>query len=160
VRNPPAWLPAVGESIHRHRNRSGTEMKNKRWVSALCVLTLAAVTLWAPACATVGTQKTGGQDVLTRSQIAEVGQMNALDLIRLKRPLWLRVRGQNSLTQLGSNPVIVYLDNVRLGTVDALANIDSDEIESIHYYDARQAQVRYGSGNMSGVIAVTSRHGH
>lgn len=135
-------------------------MKTRRWASALSVLTLAAATFWAPACATAGTQRTGGRDVLTRSEIAEAGQMNALDLVRLKRPMWLRVRGHDSLSQYGNPTIVVYLDDVRLGTVGALANIDTDAIESMRYYDARQAQVRYGSGNMYGAIAVTSRHGN
>lgn len=135
-------------------------MKIRRCASALSVLTLAAATFWAPACATAGTQRTGGHEVLTRSEIAEAGQMNALNLIRLKRPMWLSVRGHNSLSQYGSSTIVVYLDGVRLGTVGALANIDTDNVESMRFYDARQAQLRFGAGHMYGAIAVISRHGN
>ena len=108
-------------------------------------------------CASTGTTGTTGGDrnLLTREEIAETNHLNALDLIRSKRPRWLRVRGEPSITQ--SPQLIVYVDQMRAGTMDVLRSIQPLAIEEVRYYNTRAAQARFGVGHVQGVIQVITR---
>lgn len=110
-------------------------------------------------CASAGSN--GGsdfdRDLLTREEIVESNHLNALDLVRSARPQWLRVRGRPSITQ--QPEIMVYVDQMRAGTTDALRTIQPMEIEEIRYYNARDAQVKFGVGHVQGVIQVITRRG-
>lgn len=108
-------------------------------------------------CASTGSNSTTRSDrnLLTRQEIAETNHLNALDLLRSKRPRWLRVRGKPSITQ--SPQLTVYVDQMRAGTVDVLRSIQPLEIEEIRYYNTRDAQARFGVGHVQGVIQVITR---
>ncbi|NIP81366.1 MAG: hypothetical protein GWM90_19985 [Gemmatimonadetes bacterium] len=108
------------------------------------------------ACATAGgTGSSRDPSVLTQEEIVEANQLNVLDLIRSDRPHWLRIRGSTSLTQ--EPEIRVYLDGVHAGGVEMLADIATINVEEIHYYDARQAQYRFGVGHVQGAIEVITK---
>lgn len=91
-------------------------------------------------------------DRISRDEIIEAGPCSAWDLVQNLRPIWLRKRGQTSFTQ--ETDVVVYLDGTRMGTRDALRQIDSHNIEYLEYLDARRATVLHGSGHVNGAIIV------
>jgi len=96
--------------------------------------------------------------MITRDQIVLANQMTALDLIRVLRPHWLRRRGSTSYSN--EPDIVVYLDGVRIGDPNALADIACINVESIEYFDARRAQYRWGLGHVHGAIEVkTLREG-
>lgn len=117
-----------------------------RWAMALVVLT---------GCASASTGTTRDRSVLTREEIVDANELNALDLIRVHRPHWLRIRGSTSFTN--EPAIIVYVDGVRAGDTDMLADMATINIEEVRYYDARQAQFKFGVGHVQGAIEVITR---
>lgn len=88
--------------------------------------------------------------------LAEQPVTNAYDAVQRLRPRWLVERGPSTLNASG-NPVVVYVDNHRLGNVDELRNLAIQLIAEIRYRDAADATTRYGTGHASGAIEVTTK---
>jgi len=112
--------------------------------------------LLAAACA-AGTSGSGGlgANVILREQIEEHGPSDVYDLVRALRPTWLQKRGNTSFYDEGG--IRVYLDGTGLGGINDLRNLHSDNVESVRFLDARQANLRFGSGHEHGVILVLTR---
>lgn len=106
-------------------------------------------------CASASTGTTRDRSVLTREEIVDANELNALDLVRVHRPHWLRTRGSTSFTN--EPAIVVYIDGVRAGEPDMLADIATINIEEVRYYDARQAQFKFGVGHVQGAIEVITR---
>jgi phage protein D len=108
------------------------------------------------ACATGASSGTSlNANRISRAEIEEAGPSSAYDLVQKLRPVWLRWRGSTSFTQ--ETDVKVYLDGTGMGEREALRTIDSHNIESIEYLDARRATARFGSGHVNGAILVRTR---
>lgn len=108
------------------------------------------------ACATRGSGvPTRNPDVLTRAEIEASDHSNAYDLVRNARPAWLRVRGPNSFN--APNPILVYVDGVRYGTIESLSSLALMGIERMRFYDGPEAQGRFGLNHTNGAIEVTMR---
>jgi hypothetical protein len=92
---------------------------------------------------------------LTREEIAETSYTNTFDLVHSVRPHWLRIRGRTSFR---TEPEIwIYVDGVRVGGPDFLRQLVPGDVENIRYYDAREAQFRFGVGHTHGALSVTLR---
>lgn len=115
-----------------------------------------AVLLVAAGCAAaVGTGSGGDRSVISQEEIEASHQTNAYDLVRAERPNWLRVRGGSFS---GQPRIPVYVDGLRLGDrAEALRQISVSDIQEIRYYDAREAQFKYGTGNAHGAIEIVTR---
>jgi hypothetical protein len=88
---------------------------------------------------------------ITRSQAS-----NAYDAVRLIRPNMLRERGKATIRGNDVREPLVYLDNQRLGGISYLRDIPVTEIFEIRYHSAAQAQIKWGSGHVQGVIQVVT----
>jgi hypothetical protein len=121
-------------------------MKALALVSVVCV----------SACAMVGpADPAPSRAELSRADIERSTYANALDLVTAERPHWLRTRGRTSFT---NEPAIgVYVDGVRAGGPEFLAQLSPIDIESIRYYDGREAQFRFGIGHTHGALDVIMR---
>ena len=87
------------------------------------------------------------RDVITREEIRSVPVTTIYELIERRRPEFLRAaRG-------GTTPN-VYVNGSRSGGIEILRSIRADNVETIRYVDAVDANLRYGLGNDSGVIEV------
>ena len=94
------------------------------------------------------------RSVLIPAELADQHFANAYDAIESLRSNWLQARGPDSFT----NPsvVYVYLDNVRLGTVETLRALDLKVLNRIEHFDGVAATARWGVGHGAGVILVTT----
>jgi hypothetical protein len=119
------------------------------------VLLVAALALSACAAGSSSSGSSLNSELITRAEIDEAGPSNAYDLIQKLRPIWLRWRGSTSFTQ--ETDVKVYLDGTGMGEREALRRIDTFNIESIQYLDARRATNRLGSGHVNGAILIVTR---
>lgn len=121
------------------------------------VLSLLLALVAGCASSSQGSRSRISRDVLTRAELEASMQVNAFEAIRQSRPSWLRVRGPNSF--YSENPIIVYVDGVRAGDVDALQEIPVLSIERMRFYDPTEAQARFGLNHTNGAIEVITRRG-
>ena len=132
------------------------------------ILLLLAVSLVA-ACASGGSERNAGQvtsrNILTRDQIESTRSINAFDAVQKLRSNWMRLRGSTQMPATGAGPqfsenqVLVYLDNQRLGTVDALRQIEIAAVQYIQFFPPAEAAARWGFNHGGGVIYVSTRPG-
>jgi hypothetical protein len=102
---------------------------------------------------------------ITRSGVSGT----AYDIVYSLRRSWLNTRGINDLDEApryvtttsgqevlvtGEPQLIIYLDNMRLGTVGELHNIPSAGVLGIRYYTPAEANYRWGAGHAHGAIQV------
>jgi hypothetical protein len=96
--------------------------------------------------------------LITFEEIEASRDANAFDLIQRLRPNFLTYRGETSLSKGRSNPYpTVYLDGQEYGPISSLRSIPASQISSIRLLRAWEATTKYGTGNMGGVIAVSTR---
>jgi hypothetical protein len=120
------------------------------------------IALAVQACATTGGQgsASGGRDVITAEELSNAaGVTNAFEAVERLRPNFLRSRGPTSIREPSVPPIIVYLDQVRLGQVDSLRGITVESIRLIRHIPARDAQQRFGLDHTGGVIEVITMTG-
>jgi len=107
------------------------------------------------------TVRRGGSNLITPEEItaAGAGMESAFDIVQRLRPAMLRSRTSSfgSDNQGQQVPVIVYSDDVRLGTVENLRTIPAMQVREIRYISATDATQRWGTGHSSGAIQVVTK---
>ena len=134
------------------------------WPSAL---SLGVAVLLVSGCASSrGTTPGMDPDIITQDQIARSKATNAYDLIATIRPQMFTAhgaattRGQQPTTQgRQALPVVVYIDNVKVGPVTELKAIGTLDVREIRYLSPRVATDRWGENHAGGVIYVTTSQG-
>lgn len=109
--------------------------------------------------------------VITLVEIQQVRADNAYEIVRQLRPRWLAARGSRGFRGLSSADttsapagsletaatVVVYLDEVMLGAPSELQRISAQQVRSIRFLDASDAQQRFGMNHVQGAIVVSTR---
>jgi hypothetical protein len=91
---------------------------------------------------------------ITADQIREISATDALEAVQALRPEWLIQRGQEDFYDPEGDNIRVYLDEIDIGGIEALAGLTSLTIASIRFIDAAHATARWGAGHTQGVIQV------
>lgn len=107
---------------------------------------------------------------ITSTEIARAGVSGtAYDIVYTLRRTWLNTRGVEDFGEaprtvttrsgqellVGGEPkLIIYLDNMRLGTVGELHNIPATGVLGIRFYTPAEANYRWGAGHTHGAIQV------
>lgn len=128
--------------------------------SAGLALTAAAILLLSGCVlASHSASETVDTSVITENEIDSVHAFNALEAISKLRPRFLVSRGKVSLDPKVP-PALpnVYIDNMFYGDVTTLRGIATGSIDSIRFFDAANAQYKFGAGNMAGVIDIFTKH--
>jgi hypothetical protein len=102
----------------------------------------------------------GAANVITEAEIGASTYQNALEIVQNLRPGMLIPRGTGSDAtgmSAASIPIIIYMDDVRLGEPSSMINIPANRVKEIRFMNARDATTRYGTGHSSGVIVVTTK---
>ena len=81
----------------------------------------------------------------------------AFDAIEQLRPQFFRSRGATSILLRAQTQTSVYLDNMRLGGLEALHDVPITGIESIRYLSAGEATNRWGTNRTGDAILLVSR---
>ena len=83
---------------------------------------------------------------------------NALEVIQKLRANFLTYRGETSLNKNQSQPYpTVWVDGQEYGSISTLRTIPASQISTIRLYRSWEATTKFGTGNMGGVIAITTR---
>jgi hypothetical protein len=96
--------------------------------------------------------------VITEDEIIASRASNAFEVIHKLRSNFLNNRGQTSFNRSQSNPYpTVYLDDQEFGPITTLSTIPAAQITMIRLYRVSEANAKYGSHNLSGVISIYTR---
>lgn len=95
------------------------------------------------------------REVILAQEIVAARVVNAYEAVSRLRPEYLRSRTFASSERARRTP-LVYLDDMNLGSVDALRLIAVDRITSIRYLSPTEAHLRWGPRALDGVIVVTT----
>ena len=96
--------------------------------------------------------------VISEDEIIASRASTAYEVIHKLRANFLTNRGETSVNKGQSNPYpTVYLDDQEFGPISSLTSIPAGQITMIRLYRVSEANAKYGSRNLSGVIAITTR---
>lgn len=87
---------------------------------------------------------------IVAAELAEVGQIDALQAINRLRPRWTAVRG-------GSDAPVLYVDGSRRTSLSDLSTMRATDIQTMEFMSANDATTRFGTGHTGGAIMVTTR---
>jgi outer membrane cobalamin receptor len=111
------------------------------------------------ACTTPRTGPTvSDSQLITEDEIEASRAPTAFEVIQKLRANFLTYRGETSFDRTRSQPYpTVYVDGQAFGPIGTLRNIPASEIATIRLYRSWEATTKFGTGNMGGVIAITTR---
>jgi hypothetical protein len=93
--------------------------------------------------------------VITRAEMEQARYASLYEVVEALRGRWLQTRGPKTL--LGRPvEVQVLVDDMRLGGVDALRTLKTDNVVSIAFVDPVAAGQRWGGKFAQGTIVVTT----
>ena len=120
---------------------------------------LVLVPLWG--CATGGSYSQGGpsnsRNTINREQLEDLPSMTAHQAIERLRRQWLRGRTTTIQSVTGRTYPQVFLDGRPYGTVEALTQFGTQQLDEIRFISASDATTRYGTGYPAGIIELISR---
>jgi hypothetical protein len=102
-------------------------------------------------------QASSSSDEITEEEIAGITASNAYEVIRKLRANFLSFRGRTTVMGTSSPDPTVYVDDQLYGPISSLRTIPAAQITRIRLYRSWEATTRYGTGNMGGVIAVSTK---
>lgn len=106
----------------------------------------------------LGPGEISSSQLITEDEIDASRAASAYEVIQKLRANFLTYRGETSLTKGQSTPYpTVYVDGMEFGPITSLRNIPASEVSTIRLYRAWEATTKYGTGNMGGVIAISTR---
>jgi len=100
------------------------------------------------------------RDTITAEEIEasrSSSSASAYDVIKRLRGNFLSYRGRTSVKNTSSPDPTVYVDEQAFGPIASLRNIPASQIALIRLYRSWEAATRYGTGNMGGVIAISTK---
>ncbi|MES3035652.1 MAG: hypothetical protein V4813_16740 [Gemmatimonadota bacterium] len=97
----------------------------------------------------------GRLSVITRAEMEQTRYGSLFDVVQALRGRWLRSRGPNSLIGR-STEVQVLVDDMRMGGVETLRTMRTDNVVSIQFVDPVTAAQRWGGKHAIGTIVVTT----
>lgn len=107
----------------------------------------------------LGPGEISNSQVITEEEIVASRAANAYEVIHKLRANFLTNRGETSFSRSQSNPYpTVYVDDQEFGPISTLSSIAAAQIAMIRLYRVSEANARYGTRNLGGVIAITTRH--
>jgi outer membrane murein-binding lipoprotein Lpp len=96
-------------------------------------------------------------NTLLAKEFEDLNARNMYEVIEQLRPRWLFARGGMRSFQLQTH-ILVYQENVRLGTVEVLRDIAPDMVRSVEYIDGPKASATLPgirAEHVAGAIIIT-----
>jgi len=128
-------------------------MIGARWLFAVFSVSVLACT--PPK---LGRGEVSNSQLITEDEVEASRASTAYDVIQRLRANFLSYRGETSFDKSRSAPYpTVYVDGQEFGPIASLRNLPASQIGAIRLYRSWEATTKFGTGNMGGVIAVTTR---
>jgi len=105
----------------------------------------------------LGPGEIANSQVITEDEIVASRAANAYEVIHKLRANFLSNRGPTSVRGQSSPYPTVYVDDQEFGPISTLSSIPAAQITMIRLYRVSEANAKYGTRNLSGVIAITTR---
>jgi hypothetical protein len=111
--------------------------------------------------ACVSTQQrpaTSGIDVVGEDQIENMRAVTAYDVVSRVHGEYLHSRGRQSLDpNTPETPAHVYVDDTFYGDISTLKAVPASQLAEVRFYQAYEAQYKFGSGHMGGVVQLITK---
>lgn len=121
----------------------------------LLSLTTAIVACTPPS---VSSSEDARSQLITEDEIEASRAPTAFDVIQKLHANFLSYHGETSFDRSKSQPYpTVYVDGQEFGPLSSLRNIPASQVSTIRLYRSWEATTKFGTGNMGGVIAITTR---
>lgn len=134
-------------------------MRPSQWMCLALATALALFGGCAPAAAPAAAPEVTPRrdtNLITKDELRDIRFVSVFDAVRLLKGQWLIERNLDDLSSSGPT-MQVYLDDVRVGGVDALRDIQAKDAAYVRYIDGTRAMARWGRGHERGVILVATR---
>lgn len=106
----------------------------------------------------LGPGQISNAQLITEDEVDASRGANALEVIQKLRANFLTYRGETSLNRAQSQPYpTVWVDGQEYGPISILRTIPAAQVSTIRLYRAWEATTKFGTGNMGGVISITTR---
>ncbi len=130
-------------------------MSRNVWRS--CALSFAVVLLTG----CVSTQRrpaTSGIDVVNEDDITALRAVTAYDVVSRTHGEYLHSRGRQSMSsKMLEVPAHVFVDDTYYGDIQTLSSIPASNLSEVRFYQGYEAQYKFGSGHMGGVIQLITK---
>jgi hypothetical protein len=106
----------------------------------------------------LGPGEMSNSQFISEDEIQASRESTAYDVIHKLRGNFLSYRGETNFDKSKSQPYpTVYVDGQEFGPISTLRSIPASEISTIRLYRSWEATTKFGTGNMGGVIAISTR---
>lgn len=125
----------------------------------LTLLNAAALAASVASCASAAGSGNGARPtVVDEETIGAMRVSSAYDIVSRTRSEFLRGRGRQSLDpKTPAMPADVYVDDTFYGGVGTLRTIPASTVAQVRFYQGYEAQYRFGSGHLGGVIQIITK---
>lgn len=130
-------------------------MFNRAWPSLVLALAVAAEV----ACVSAPRRAaTTGIDTISEDEIDAMRATSAYDVVARTHSEYLHSRGRQSMdSRMPAIPAHVYVDDTYYGEIDTLKAIPASQLAEVRFYQGYEAQYKFGSGHMGGVVQLITK---
>jgi hypothetical protein len=101
---------------------------------------------------------TSGIDVIEEDTIEAMHATSAYDVVSRTHGEYLHSRGRQSLdSKIPEVPAHVFVDDTYYGDVSTLRTVPASELSEVRFYQGYEAQYKFGSGHMGGVVQLITK---
>lgn len=131
----------------------------------LPLLALAAQTACSPGLAGAPHTEAGAlahdRTVIEQSDMTSLQAANLYEAVAKLHPEWIRGRQTNRVSRDRDGQILagqseLFIDGQRQGSIELMKTMRVYDVALIKFYSASEAQAKFGMGNMTTVIAITT----
>ena len=130
-------------------------MSRRCWPTSALVL---AMVILVGCVSTQHRRATAGIDTIGEDEIEKMHAASAYDVVARTHGEYLNSRGRKSLDpRIPEIPPHVFVDDTYYGDIGTLRVIPASELSEVRFYQGYEAQFKFGSGHMGGVVQLITK---
>lgn len=101
---------------------------------------------------------TSERNTLGEDEIEALRATTAYDIVARTHAEYLHSRGRESMDpNIPEIPAHVFIDDTYYGDISTLKTVPASQVAEVHFFQAFEAQYKFGSGHMGGVIQLITK---